>query len=407
MPIDTTQPVIYNKDCLVDVVSRAVFDALSAYLPRDADLDNCIQNTSLSMKEGKDMSRIKKHIKVGGEYRWITADSEQEYAEKVAMAFMQSGLLSSRTLKPSTSHPFGEYAQNWLDVFEKPQVATVTGVTYQRYLNKYLKTAFADKDVETITTNDIQILFNSLKSKSIETVNKVKNLLNMILRHAVDEKIIDSNPMDSGSLNITGGAGTKTPAYSVEDMKYFVSHIDMIESPRDRAWFALMLFHPLRSEECLGLKHKNVKNTKNGITMQIAATVTHPTRNEPVYAEKTKTDKSRRELQISPTAVQYIPDGDPESFIVYNGDDPAQPMSYTSLRRMCARIARQIGYAGAITPRRFRTTVASDLYAATKDIKLVQNALGHSRYSQVAFDHYIECRQDASSAGSIIDTIYT
>lgn len=407
MPIDTIQPLAYNQDGLVDAVYRAVTDALKTYLAPGADLDNCIQNTSLPEKEGKEMSRIKKHINIGGESRWITADSEQEYAEKVAMAFMQSGLLSSRPLKPQTSHPFPEYAQNWLDVYEKPHVAAVTAITYQRYLNKYLVATFAGKDVETITTDDIQLLFNSLKSKSIETVNKVKNLLNMILRHAVDQKIIDSNPMDSDSLNITGGAGVKTPAYSVEDMKYFASHIDMIESPRDRVWFAIMLFHPLRSEECLGLKHKNIIKTKTGMTMQIAATVTHPTRNEPVYAEKTKTDKSRRVLQISPTAAQYLTHGDPEEFLVYNGSDPTQPMSYTSLRRMCERIAKQIGYEGTITPRRFRTTVASDLYAATKDVKLVQDALGHSHYSQVAFDHYIECRQDAGNAGSIIDTIYT
>ena len=407
MSVDSQESILYNKQCLTEIVQSAVAQALETVLSRTKHLDNCIVNDAvLPEKESNHMSRIKKHIRIGSELKWITADSEQEYAEKVAMAFAQSGLLSSRTSKPVTAHPFRDYAQNWLDVYEKPHIAEVTAIGYQRILNKHIFPAIGGKTVETVTTDDIQSLYNGLKSKSLETIAKVRNVLGMVMRRALDEDIIQRNPMDSDSLRVSGGKTKKTPAYPVEDMKYFVNHINDIESPRDKAWFALMLFHPLRLEECLGLKHADITRNDGAATMRISATVTHPTRNEPVFAEKTKTDKSRRTLEISPTALQYIYEGPPDTFVVY-GSTPADPMSYTSLRRMCDRIARQIGYGGQITPRRFRTTVASDLYAATKDVKLVQDALGHSRFSQIALDHYIECRQSVGNTGRIIDSVYT
>lgn len=64
----------------------------------------------------------------------------------------------------------------------------------------------------------------------------------------------------------------------------------------------------------------------------------------------------------------------PQTF-VFGGK---KPLSYAQVRRMCDRIKRDTGFAENITPIRFRTTVLTDLYDQTKDIKLAQAAAGHT-----------------------------
>lgn len=75
-------------------------------------------------------------------------------------------------------------------------------------------------------------------------------------------------------------------------------------------------------------------------------------------------------MEISPELVAKIIAPDTIEF-VFGGKSP---LSYTQVRRMCNRIKRDIGFDENITPIRFRTTVLTDLYDQTKDIKLAQAA---------------------------------
>ena len=63
---------------------------------------------------------------IGGVKRWIHANTEQEYADKLMK------LLDSKP--PETGkHPFSEYAWNWFEVYSKPSIETVTVTTYKGY----------------------------------------------------------------------------------------------------------------------------------------------------------------------------------------------------------------------------------------------------------------------------------
>lgn len=72
---------------------------------------------------------------------------------------------------------------------------------------------------------------------------------------------------------------------------------------------------------------------------------------------------------------------------------------------MCQRIARQIDFPGKITPQRFRTTVLTDIYDQTRDIKLTQAAAGH-KTADMTLKHYVKCRQINQASASAIDAIY-
>ena len=397
LQIQGLQYQIAGLQSVGDADTIGLFPAMpGAYLE-----NSILAYSSLPESEGNDMAktRIKRRIEINGEERWITADTEQEYFEKIKKLFSNG----DAPTQPKEKHNFKEFATNWFEVFNKPNVEEVSARTNERQLKKYLFPAFGQKNIEDITTEDFQKLFNEMGSeKALETKKKVKNVANMIFQYAIETKIVSFNPLKSVTLKITGQKSKKTPAYSVQEMTFFANSIDEIRNPRDKAWFAIHVFHAVRPEECLGLKNKDIIRNGNGAIMNICGTVTHPDRNKPVYKEKLKTEASNRKMQVSPAALPYIPKGKPEEFVI-GGENP---LSCTQVKKMCERIAKDIGYNGKITPERFRTSVASDLYQATKDKKLLQNALGHAKYSETAMNHYIECRQGLEDTGTIIANVY-
>ena len=155
----------------------------------------------------------------------------------------------------------------------------------------------------------------------------------------------------------------------------------------------------MRLEEVLGLTWKDIDLNENHI--YIRQVVTHPDRNQPEVKEP-KTEKSVRRIDLSVEAKKYLSAGEPDSFVV-GGE---KPLSYTQVRRMCKRIRTQTGFSEAITPIRFRTTVLTDLYDQTKDIKLTQAAAGHAT-ADMTLKHDVTGRSSVSMNENTITSLYT
>lgn len=353
----------------------------------------CIPQSDVIRGDATMAYKINRSIEVNGVKKWIHANSEQEYYEKICQL-----VGASATKAEQVKHPFPEYAQKWYNTFSRPTVASVTAITYQRQLDLYINPKFANKSVEDVTTQDIQELFNEMGDCTKETKNKVKTVLRMILDNAVDDGYIQKNPMLSKRLKISGKKSTETKPYSVEQMRFLVSHIVDINSCQDRAYMALQVFHPLRLEEVLGLKWCDIDLQND--TFHIRQVVTHPDRNQPEIKEP-KTEKSARELPLSPECKKYLQPGNPDDFVIGG----AKPLSYTQVRRMCNRIAKEIGFDESITPIRFRTTVLTDIYELTKDIKLTQAAAGHTT-SDMTLKYYVKGRGDKSASQSSVTQLY-
>lgn len=118
--------------------------------------------------------------------------------------------------------------------------------------------------------------------------------------------------------------------------------------------------------------------------IRVERTVTHPRRNRPEVKD-TKTEASRRTIDLVPQVIPYLHRGAPEDYVLGG----REPLTYTQTRRMCERIQRNTGFEENITPRRFRTTVLTDLYDATKDIKQAQAAAGHTT-AAMTLKHYCQ-----------------
>ena len=351
-------------------------------------------DSGLALRGGKAMpAKINRSVVVNGNRKWIRANSEQEYAEKL-VKLSASGMEKIQT---SGKRIFVEYAENWFKVYSRPNIETATAATYRRQLKLYLVPAFGEMAAEDITTDDIQSLFNSMGGTKA-TKQKVRMALNMILESAVEDRIIGRNPLKSRRLKITGEASRTTKEYAVEQTRFLVRNLGKVKKREDRAYLALQALHPLRLEEVLGLKWEDVDLEE--MTLHIRRAVTHPTRNQPEI-KRTKTEASVRVIGLSAIAAAYLEPGDAEKF-VFGGE---APYTYQKVRRMCERIKRDTGFEENITPIRFRTTVLTDIYDRTKDVKTAQAAAGHASPT-MTMRRYAKGRGVARQSSLVIDEIY-
>ena len=359
-------------------------------------LGNSIPNRDSLESEEFMSNTIRRHVRINGTTVWITAKTEQEYMEKVVR-------LSGGNVMPVSKpkHPFGEYALTWLNVFSRPNVERVTSVSYEQQLKNYILPVLGEMNLEDITPADVQKIFNNMgKRMKQESKNKVKIVLNQIFKMAMNDDIIAKNPLEAPSIRIKGEKSTPTVPYSVNEMRYMAEHLIDIQSGMDRAWLAISISLPLRPEEVLGLTRADVDEV-NGV-FHIRNTVTHPARNEPEFKTYTKTTASIRDLAVSEELLSCLPVRGKLNEFVIGGKTP---LTYMQVRRMRERIQRDIRFDGSITPRRFRTTVATDISAQTHDLKLVQKMLGHSS-PQMTLKHYDKGRSTTVDATDAIASCY-
>lgn len=357
-------------------------------------LDNRIELDCTPFQGENEMApKITRTVTINGAKHWIRANTEQEYADKLLKLVGTQGTDQERG-----KHLFADYATTWFETYSKPNIETVTATTYKRQLTLHLLPAFSGLTVEDITTDDVQRLFNGMTG-SKATKDKAKMVLNQILDAAVEDGLIAKSPLKSKRIKITGKASQATVPYSVEKMRFLVQHIGDIKDPLDRAYLAIQALHPLRLEEVLGLQGADID--QENMAIHICRAVTHPTRNQPEIKD-TKTQSSARTIGLSALAVPHLPQV-AEGEFVFGG---SKPLSYTQVRKMCDRIKRDTGFTENITPIRFRTTVLTDLYDQTKDIKLAQAAAGHTT-SAMTLRYYVKGRETISKAAAVVDRAYS
>ena len=265
-------------------------------------LDNCIgEAQDMPTMEGMEMSKAKidRRVRINDREMRIRANSEEEYVQKVLAAM---GGTATTAQGNQSKHLFKEYAAYWFTTFSRATTAQATSITYERQLKRYLYPAFEGMYIEDITTADAQKLFNGMTGTK-ETKKKCKTVLNMVFELAIEENLIQKNPLKSRSFKIMGEASKPTEPYSVEEMRFLVTNIGRIKNPMDRAFLALQALHPLRPEETLGLRWKDVDFA--AMKLHVNHSVTHPDRNQPVFKD-TKTEGSNRVLDLVPQIVQYL-----------------------------------------------------------------------------------------------------
>lgn len=343
-----------------------------------ATFENCIHDMLDAPKEANDpMAYSRTSVNIGNDasgkpvYTKIGGNTQDERNDNIVKAYIRSGrifefmpdtfsALASNSESAKPKHGFHDYAEHWFSTFAKPTIEASTAITYRRQLDLYWIPAFVNKPIEDISAADIQMVLNAMGDVSKDTRKKAMLVIGMILSQAVEDGYVPRNVAKSKTIKITGKAAKETEPYTIEQMQYLVAHIPDVKNPTDRAYLAIAALHPLRPEEVFGLKHGDIDRQNLKINIQQA--VTYPDRNQPLLKD-TKTEASVRAVDLASQILDYIPNGNPDDFI-FGGD---KPLSYQQIRRMRMRIKKDIAFDDDIVPRRFRTTVLTDLYDETKE----------------------------------------
>ncbi len=403
--LDANEPRLYNENEVERVAAAAAQQAVnqlmnSFCLMTGMQLDNYNRAPLYTREESeytmpKNKAKIRRQVQINGENRWISANSEQDYANQLLKFMSPQSVGETPTVK---KHLLREFMETWFQSFcfnhHDPEGST--NVNNLRALKLYIYPLLGEKYVEDITSADVQRLINSIGGAK-ESKKKPLGLLKRMLDYAVDQRIIQSNPAKSSSIKLTGNASRTTTPYTVEQMKYFVTNLHRIQNASDRNWLAIITSNVLRPEEALGFQWDDLDEENQTISVRRA--VTHSTRNQPTIKE-TKTEGSVRTLYISQSVLDQLTRTDGKWIV--GGETP---LTYTQVRRMCRRIERDIQSPVTITPERFRTTVATDLYEQTGDLKLLQAAGGWTT-AAVPLKYYAKGRSTTQAASAAIQAVY-
>lgn len=320
-------------------------------------------------------------------------DEENEYM----------GILHVRTdlkdvFRSGEAVPFDKYAKEWLEIYLKPQLASTTYTNYRQQMNKHILPAFGQRDLRSIESVDIQLFLNERKYLKKESQRKLRGILNMIFKAAIDDMIIDRNPLQSPRIKYTNQKKTVREPLSINEMQRIRDGIPLLEREGDRRYLAIQMSMGLRPCEVLGLQWKDVDLENN--LLHIRRNVVYPDNFKPEVKEL-KTEKSFRVLPISAIARPYL-ENKGETGFIFGGE---VPLRCQAVRDIWKRIRAKIELYGA-TGYTFRHTVLTDLYDATKDVKTTQRYAGHAT-PDMTMRRYVHGREECSQEiARCLDSIY-
>ena len=369
---------------------------------QQAKLDNAINALDVS-KGDFDMSKEVRRVIVGYNddgtpvIKRLTASNGYEMNDRIVQEYILCGrikeFLDIKTNKPGTT--FKEYSDRWFNTYivtRKPN----TIATYKKIL-RAIQPAFGDKQLNSITTNDIQEYLNKNKDLSKKTLKERVARISQILDSAKEDGLIDTNPAKSRRIVIPTDKQETREAISLDIIRTVIRKSAQLDEKSKRL-LLLLITTGGRRGEVLGLQWQDIDTDNNVI--HIRRNVTHANGNHPVVGT-TKTKAGIRDVPYEPAIRSVIdPTGkQPDAFIL-DGAEPTMPMTMTMYNNTWNRIIKAIPELKPYSAHYFRhtyTTLLSEYTDATP--KTIQAMAGHKdiRTTMSIYEHARKEKIDKAS----------
>lgn len=194
----------------------------------------------------------------------------------------------------------GGYADYWIENIKSISCEETTLYGYKKIIENHIKPNLGSIALQKLAVSDLNKYFSKLKKEGTlgnSTIRKHQDLLKSILKSAVCEEKICSNPMDR-----------------VERIKVEQNEVDVYNTEQVKVLFNKVEGHPLelpvklagylglRRGEINGLKWKNVDLVKK----QVFVRDTRTSAGKKEIRKGVKTQKSKRYLRISDELVELL-----------------------------------------------------------------------------------------------------
>ncbi len=196
-----------------------------------------------------------------------------------------------------------------LNLNKKKEMNIISDAQYQRVdrsIRKIEQSFISNKNVDEITTDDIQGYLNSQVEYSDSTIKKLKEQFGQAFNYAINKGYISKNPM----LGVIRPKSLKNSppirAMTLEEETKFVDYITSkpLEECPYRNEYLIQLFMGLRIGECLALSKKDIDLMHR--RMYVHRTLSVDLNGRVIMSKSTKTKAGIRYLPIPPSLYPYI-----------------------------------------------------------------------------------------------------
>ena len=281
--------------------------------------------------------------------------------------------------------------EDWFPVCIEDGNHKHTTVDFYRHTTNRITAYFAGRTIQSITAVDIQKFLIYLRTEyrtkqnkpvSDKTVRHSYCVLVMVFEFAVEQELIQKNPMDK--VDCPKLAKKKVDAFSEEEAKEFLALLPACDS-EFRCMMYLLLTVGLRRGELIGLQWRDFDF--GNMTLDICRNITYSSE-KGTTVDTPKTENSVRTVPLLPFVAEQLRayraaewPGSGENAFVFPGSKganiPRSPIAVTH------RVKRFMKFHGLpdMSPHDLRHSCATLLLDNGADIKSVQEILGHTNAS--------------------------
>jgi integrase len=354
--------------------------------------------------------------KRGGSYVVVwehRGKQHKSFHRTMAEAREAKGQRSSGKTRPTSRVKFGDYFAEWIEAYAgrtKRGFSETTRPEYRRAIVDHVLPRWATWKLSEIEPGDVRDLFNAMRRKGCSTsqIVKVKAPLSAMLATAVEDNLLASNPITNVRIPAAPSTGEsdevepKAKALTRAELALLLGSI-----PEDWHLFFEFLAHTgLRISEAVGLrwKHLDLGGEQSRVMVR-----------EQFYKgqrKKLKSASGRRDVPLSSGMAKRLlalrttsgGAGRPD-LPVFASKAETELLPANVYRRVLAPAAIGLGFKveiedeegkthdrSTVSFHTFRHTCASLLFAAGRNVKQVQEWLGHAdpRFTLSTYVHLID-----------------
>ena len=375
------------EDLAQKVASRTANELL-----RRLNLDNRT-GESLGISKGEDdmPERLRERVTINGKVRWVTGINKQQLFDNYVQLLADEGIVIWSDL--GTEAPLmKDYIKQFYSTYKQNQVET-TIISRERIIKNHILPQFGERKISSITTAECQAWFNVLNRKyARETILKIKNTIYPVFEAAVEDRLIERNPLHSRFIEIGGKDTVPHKAIPPEKMLQIRLEASTL-AKKEKLMVSLLSYTGMRFEEVLGIRWEDINN--DWITIQRA--VVHPKRNAPLI-KKPKTKTSNRIVPYKQELKDLIEEYRTTGFILSSDKDPTgeTPLSYTEARRVFEKIRMRFDIK-EYSAHDFRDTCATEWREKGIPLDVIARLLGHAK-TDTTERKYVKYRPDLLSS---------
>lgn len=383
-----------------NVICNKLSNMVKSMVPTN--LENVI-DYNFSEKGEDDMGvKFKERVKINTDgngnpiYAWASGNTKEELHQSIAALLNQASKPEIQKQEPpkvaQSNSKWEDCAQQWFDVFHLPKVRPKTAVKDKSLLNKHIKPAFAGKNIDAITTMDVQQFLQTKENYCKTLVRDIMWMMKAIFAAAREDGKIDKNPMDSERIcNPSKKEAKERKALSTSEQADIVNHLDDLKDKNARLFMSFLMFTCLRPCEIYGLTWEDINFDERVIYVHRDLVFVSGASS----VGETKTKESKRVIPVDEKLIEILTPLRSTGYVI--GENGQHVTSEAIARKIWNYIKCTIDVHG-MTPYIGRHTYATNMSRAGISIKTAMKMMGHKDERMLLRTYTHVCNEDLLNA---------